>query len=221
MRGARLLLASFFVATGTWSASAQAQGACFFFRTNFQGQSMCMAPMQRIPSLSGAARNKLMSARIPNGLRVTICDNDNFNGSCMTLTESVPDFAAIGAAGRVASIVSDNGAPRGGAPQMAPQQGGYQPAPPQNGSVPPRPLPQQQGSDQPQPPPQQQGQPQPQEGGNQAPRGGNPNASSDGDRERRRQLRRECRRGDTNSCTELGRLVSQPRPRTNGGQRDD
>ena len=130
MRGVRLVLAGFLVAAGTWSASAQSQGACFFFRTNFQGQSMCIAPMQRIPSLSGAARNNLMSVQIPNGLRVTICQNDNFNGSCMALTESTPDFAAIGAAGRVASIVSESGTPRGGAPQMAPQQGGYAPRPP-------------------------------------------------------------------------------------------
>lgn len=243
MRGVRPMLAIFFFAAGTWSASAQVQGACFFFQPRFQGPSMCIAPMQRLPTLSGAARNKIMSAQIPNGVRVTICEGDNFSGSCMTLTESVPDFAAIGAANRVASIVSDREAQRGGAPQTAPQQGGnsprpgssqggYQPAPP-NGSAPSGPPPRQQGSFQPRPPAQQQNAPQPPaqpQGGNQpsqqqsgypSRQTGDPSAAHDDNRERRRQLRRECRRGYTGSCTELGRLLSQRRPRTNNEERDE
>jgi hypothetical protein len=272
MRGASCLLLGLFVVTG--AAEAQAQGACFFFQPNFQGEPMCIAPMQRIASLPGVARNKILSAQIPNGLRVTVCDGDNLSGTCMSLTQPVPDFTAIGLAGRVASIASDTAGPRAGAPQIAPQppgpppqqggglsqpprqqsgfpprspappvqQGVYRPVPQQSGSVPPQsqgsaqpqqPLPQQQGSFHPQPqpgslqPPAQQGpqqQPgsQPQQQGGYQPAGGNqppPGGQSDANREKQRQLRRECRNGDTNACTELGRMVSQRRP-PGGGSRD-
>ena len=42
-----------------------------------------------------------MSVQIPQGVRVTVCDGENFGGSCQTLSQSTPDFTAINAAGKV------------------------------------------------------------------------------------------------------------------------
>jgi hypothetical protein len=92
-------------------AAAQPQGPCFFTQPNYQGEPMCVAPLQRLPTL-GPAKNNLMSVQIPPGMRVTVCDLENYSGSCQTLSQSTPDFTAINAAGKVGSIAAESSAPR-------------------------------------------------------------------------------------------------------------
>src|SRR6267154_446177 len=71
-------------------AMAQLQGPCFFIQPDYKGDPMCIAPTQKLPSLGPAAKNKLMSVQIPQGVRVTICDGDNFAGSVASETGAAP-----------------------------------------------------------------------------------------------------------------------------------
>src|ERR1041384_4926169 len=107
MRHARFIFVTLMIAIGATPAAAQSKGPCFFLQPNFQGDPMCIAPTQRLPTLGAAIKNKIMSVQIPAGMRVTLCDADNFGGSCQTLNQPVPDFKTIGAAGKVASIASE------------------------------------------------------------------------------------------------------------------
>src|SRR5262249_44888685 len=90
MRHARLILATLAIAVCAAPATAQTKGPCFFLQPNYQGDPMCVAPTQRLPTLGAVIKNKIMSVQVPSGMRVTICDADNFGGSCQTVRESVP-----------------------------------------------------------------------------------------------------------------------------------
>ncbi len=115
-------------------ALAQPQGPCFYVLPNFGGQPFCIQPNQRVPTLA-ALDNRLMSVRIPPGMRVTMCSEANFGGTCAVFTESVPTFASIGAAGQVSSVFSDAGGPAG--PRPGPAAGGSPPRGAQQGMMPP------------------------------------------------------------------------------------
>jgi hypothetical protein len=115
------LIAAAVVSAGATPAMAQLQGPCFFLQPDFKGDPMCIAPTQRLPTLGEAVKNKFMSVQIPQGVRVTICEGDNLGGSCQTLSQSVPNFTAIGAAGKVGSLASESaGAPRSAQPVSPP-----------------------------------------------------------------------------------------------------
>lgn len=174
------------------AAPAQAQGPCFFMQPNFQGQPMCIAPAQRVPAL-GVANDRIMSVQIPRGIRVTVCEHANFQGACLALDQSVPNFAAIGGAGKISSVASEPAGPGG------PRTGAQQPPPgPPRG--PPPGAPRGPGFSAPQPPP---GPPQGQVDYNDA-------------RETRRvmhALRRECEGGDTRACVQFGIIIGENRER--------
>ena len=105
MRFAIGLIATIAAAGFATDATAQPQGPCFYVLPNFQGQSFCIQPNQRVPALA-ALNDRLMSVRIPPGVRVTMCSDANFQGKCAPFTESIPSFATIGAAGQVSSVIS-------------------------------------------------------------------------------------------------------------------
>src|SRR5262245_30117000 len=133
MRFAMILIAAAVTAAAATEAAAQGQGACFYLAPNFQGQPTCVAPGQRLPSL-GPYNDRVASVQIPRGLRVTVCEDANFQGACTTLDQSIPNFAAIGAANKISSVaVEAGGAPRPGGPPpqpRGPQFGAQQPPPP-------------------------------------------------------------------------------------------
>ena len=131
MRHAASLIFAAAIVLPAAQAAAQSQGPCFFTQPNYQGEPMCIAPAQRLPTL-GPAKNKLMSVQVPPGARVTICDLENYAGSCQTLSQSTPDFTAINAAGKVGSIAGEASAPRAPAPGQA-----TAPPPAKQGSAPP------------------------------------------------------------------------------------
>jgi type IV secretory pathway VirB10-like protein len=155
-------------------------------------------------------KNKIISVQIPAGMRVTLCDADNFGGSCQTVRESVPDFTTIGANGKVASLASEAAAAPG------PRANAEPPSPPPN--LRPGPGQQQQAKAPPPPPP-----PPP------APQGGPPMPPSDAaraparverDDEYVRELRRlllglrkECEDGEKTSCVRLGFMIGENRVR--------
>src|SRR4051812_501048 len=129
------LIAAAIVSAGATPAMAQLQGACFFLQPDFKGDPMCIAPTQRLPSLGEAVKNKFMSVQIPPGVRVTICEGDNLGGSCQTLSQSVPNFTAIGAAGKVGSLPPEPaGAPP---PPQTPSPPASLPQAPQTPRTPP------------------------------------------------------------------------------------
>jgi hypothetical protein len=174
-------------------ARAQPQGPCFYVLPNFQGQPFCIQPNQRVPTLA-ALDNRLMSVRIPPGIRVTMCSEANFAGTCAVFTESVATFAAIGAAGQVSSVFSDAGGPAGPRPRPA---AGPSPRGPQQGMQQPGPLPG--------PPPGGQY-------GGPPPRG--PQGMDRGDpRARMFELRERCEDGDTKACVRLGIIIGENRER--------
>lgn len=198
-------------------AAAQAQGPCFYAAPNFQGQPMCIGANQRVPAL-GAMNDRLMSVQIPRGVRVTMCSDANFGGQCASFTESIPNFAAMGAAGRVSSVIAEPagpGGPRPGPAAGAPPQGGsgqprgqgftQQPGPP-SGPAPGQRGPQY-GAQQPLPPPGQHGGPPPRGDG------GDPRA-------RMFELRERCEGGDTRACVRLGIIIGENRERRAQWQRE-
>ena len=77
MRFAIVLIATIAAAGFATDATAQPQGPCFYVLPNFQGQSFCIQPNQRVPALA-ALNDRLMSVRIPPGVRVTMCSDANF-----------------------------------------------------------------------------------------------------------------------------------------------
>ena len=179
------------------------QGPCFYVQPNFQGQPMCIGANQRVPAL-GAANDRLMSVQIPRGVRVTMCSDVNFQGQCASFTESIPNFAAMGAAGRVSSVISEpagSGEARPGPAAGAPPQGSggrlrglgvtQQPGPP------------------PGPPPGQRG---PQYGAQQ-PQPGGPQVDAGDPRARMFELRGRCEDGDTRACVRFGIIIGENRER--------
>jgi hypothetical protein len=125
------LIAAIAAAGFATGAAAQPQGPCFYVLPNFQGQSFCIQPNQRVPALA-ALNDRLMSVRIPPGMRVTMCSDTNFQGRCAAFTESIPSFATMGAAGQVSSVISEAAGP--GGPRPGPAAG----APPPGAGGPPR-----------------------------------------------------------------------------------
>src|SRR5882724_8789814 len=124
------LIAAVAVSAIATPALAQLKGPCFFVEPDFKGDPMCIAPTQRLPSLGEAVKNKLMSVQIPPGVRVTVCEGTNLGGSCQTLSQSVPNFTTIGAAGKINSVASESaGAPRPTAQPAAPSAGAPKAAP--------------------------------------------------------------------------------------------
>ena len=77
MRFAIGFIAAIAAAGFATGAAAQPQGPCFYVLPNFQGQSFCIQPNQRVPALA-ALNDRLMSVRIPPGVRVTMCSDANF-----------------------------------------------------------------------------------------------------------------------------------------------
>ena len=195
MRFAIGLIATIAAAGFATDATAQPQGPCFYVLPNFQGQSFCIQPNQRVPALA-ALNDRLMSVRIPPGLRVTMCSDANFQGKCAPFTESIPSFATIGAAGQVSSVISEPAGP--GGPRPGPAAG----APPPGAGGPPRGP--QYGSQQPPPPP-----PGGQYGG--PPRG--PQVDAGDPRARMFELRGRCEDGDTRACVRLGIIIGENRER--------
>ncbi|MBV8838585.1 MAG: peptidase inhibitor family I36 protein [Alphaproteobacteria bacterium] len=218
MRTASLILGTVALAICATSAAAQIKGPCFFLQTNYQGDPMCIAPTQRLPSLGAVIKNKIMSVQIPAGMRVTICDADNFGGSCQTVRESVADFTSIGANGKVASIASEAAA----APPPGPRADTQPPPAPPNlrpgPGQPPQPQP-----PQPQPPQQQQAKgppPPPPQGGPPMPPSDMKGARVERDDEYVRELRRlltglrqECENGEKTACVRLGFMIGENRVR--------
>ena len=185
MRFAASLIGVAALAALATQAAAQ-QGPCFYVQPDYKGPPMCIAVNQRVPTL-GAADNRLMSVQIPRGLRVTMCADANFQGACMTFDQSIPNFAAIGAAGKVSSVASE---PAGAPPARAA-------APPPPAGPPPR------GPQYAQPPAQQYALP------------GGLRDYNDA-RETRRvmhALRRECEAGDTRACVQFGIIIGENRER--------
>lgn len=188
MRFAIGLIAAIAAAGFSTGVAAQPQGPCFYVMPNFQGQSFCIQPNQRVPALA-ALNDRLMSVRIPPGVRVTMCSDANFQGRCAPFTESIPSFATIGAAGQVSSVISESAGPGGprpgqgaGGPPRGPQQGmGPPPGPPPGGQY----------------------------GG--PPRG--PQFGSGDPRSRMFELRERCEDGDTRACVRLGIIIGENRER--------
>jgi len=218
MRNASLILGAFAAAICATPAAAQTKGPCFFLQANYQGDPMCIAPTQRLPSLGNVIKNKIMSVQVPAGMRVTLCDADNFGGSCQTVRESVADFTTIGANGKVASLASEAAA--------APPGPGAKTEPPPNVRPGPgQPPPQQQQPQQ----PQQQAKAPPPPPPPPAPQGGPPmppndasktGARVDRDDEYVRELRRlltglrqECENGEKTACVRLGFMIGENRVR--------
>jgi hypothetical protein len=205
MRYASLILAALTITAYAMPAAAQPKGPCFFLQPNYQGDPICIAPTQRLPSLGAVIKNKIMSVQIPSGMRVTVCDSDNFGGSCQTLSQSVADFNAIGAAGKVASVAAE--APAAPPPARANAEPPPSPSPPtmrpgpgaQAKTPPPPPLPL---------PPQA------------APPNDPAAARAEPDPEYTRELRRlltalrkECEEGEKTSCVRLGFVIGENRVR--------
>jgi len=206
------ILGTFALALGTLPAAAQTKGPCFFLQPNYQGDPMCIAPTQRLPTLGGVIKNKIMSVQVPAGMRVTLCDADNFGGSCQTVRESVADFTTIGANGKVSSLASEAaGAPPGQRADTQPPS-----APPPNRRPPP--AQQQQAKAPPPPPPPlappQGGPPMPPSDATKA----GPRVERDDEyvRELRRLLgglRKECEDGEKTACVRLGFMIGENRMR--------
>jgi hypothetical protein len=204
MRHAGFILAAFTITAYATPAAAQAKGPCFFLQANYQGDPMCIAPTQRLPSLGAAIKNKIMSVQIPPDMRVTLCDRDNFGGSCQTVNQSVPDFNTIGAAGKVSSVASEAAAappaPRANAEPPAPQPGA-RPAPGPQAKAPP-------------PPPPAPAVPVPPNDPAMAAARAEPDPEYT--RELRRlltALRKECEEGEKTSCVRLGFIIGENRVR--------
>jgi hypothetical protein len=215
---ASLIFAAAIVLPAT-QAAAQSQGPCFFTQPNYKGDPMCVAPTHRLPTL-GPAKNKIMSVQVPAGVRVTVCDLENYSGSCQTLSQSTPDFTAINAAGKVGSVASETSAPRPPAPNQAaapPANQGSAPPPPaaapppaKQAAAPPPPAaaspppPAKQGSAPPPPPPD------PATAAERAER------EAEYIRELRRQLlslRKNCEDGEKTACVRLGFIIGENRAR--------
>jgi hypothetical protein len=203
MRFAASLIGVAALAALATPAAAQ-QGPCFYVQPDYKGPPMCIALNQRVPTL-GAADNRLMSVQIPRGARVTMCADPNFQGACMTFDQSIPNFAAIGAAGKVSSVASE---PAGAPPARAaapPPPAAPPPRGPQVGAMPPPPPPPgpPRGPQYAQPPAQQHALP------------GGLRDYNDA-RETRRvmhALRRECEAGDTRACVQFGIIIGENRER--------
>jgi len=195
MRFAIGLIATVAAAGVATAVTAQPQGPCFYVLPNFQGQSFCIQPNQRVPALA-ALNDRLMSVQIPPGVRVTMCSDANFQGKCAAFTESIPSFASIGAAGQVSSVISEPGP---GGPRPGPAAG----APPPGAGGPPR-GPQQGMTQPPGPPPGQRGP--------QFDRGDPP--------ARMFELRERCEDGDTRACVRLGIIIGENRERRAQWQRE-
>lgn len=193
MRFATGLIATIAAAGFATSAAAQAQGPCFYVLPNFQGQPFCIQPNQRVPALA-ALNDRLMSVKIPPGVRVTMCSDANFQGRCAAFTESIPSFATMGAAGQVSSVISELAGP--GGPRPGPAAGGL---PPGAGGPPRGP---QQGMA---PPPG-------------PPRGSQSDASDP--RARMFELRERCEDGDTRACVRFGIIIGENRERRAQWQRE-
>jgi hypothetical protein len=198
MRFAASLICVAALAALATPASAQ-QGPCFYVQPDYKGPAMCIAANQRVPAL-GAADNRLMSVQIPRGLRVTMCADANFQGACMTFDQSIPNFATIGAAGKVSSVAAE---PAGALPARAaappPSPAAPPPRGPQVGAMPPPPPP----PGPPHGPAQQYALP------------GGLRDYNDA-RETRRvmmTLRRECEAGDTRACVQFGIIIGENRER--------
>jgi peptidase inhibitor family I36 len=217
MRYARFILATFATALCAAPAAAQNKGPCFFLQPNYQGDPMCISPTQRLPTLGAAIKNKIMSAQIPPGMRVTICDSDNFGGSCQTVSQSIADFATIGAAGKVASLASEAAAQVGGRPNNEPPPPApMRPGPATQAKGPPPPSQAAPPPTQAAPPPQTAAPtpPAPQSDGTKVA------TRTDRDDEYVRELRRllsgllkECEDGEKVACVRLGFMIGENRVR--------
>jgi hypothetical protein len=102
---------------------------------NYQGLQSCIGPTERFGNV-GPFNDKFNSVQVPPGQRVTICEDDDFQGQCITLDQSIPNLAAIGFANRVSSLSSAFGAPPAPRPAMPPPPPG-----PQYGARPMAPMP--------------------------------------------------------------------------------
>ena len=220
MRHARFILASFAIAVCATPAAAQTKGPCFFLQPNYQGDPMCIAPTQRLPTLGAVIRNKIMSVQIPPGMRVTICDGDNFGGSCQTVSQSVADFATIGAAGKVASLASEAAAPVGPRAGNEPsgQQAPMRPGPgaQAKGPPPPPPPPPQAAPPPPPAPPPQAAVPMPPAPSENTKMATRTDRDDEYVRELRRLLtglRKECEDGEKTACVRLGFMIGENRVR--------
>lgn len=68
---------------------------CFYEDNNYHGAAFCMNPGESRRQLTGPANDRISSIRNPDGLRVTVCEDWNFSGSCRTYTSnarSLPGF---------------------------------------------------------------------------------------------------------------------------------
>jgi hypothetical protein len=215
MRFAVLTFACALAALAT-PAAAQ-QGPCFYVQPNYQGSPICIGPNERVPSLPTTVNDRFMSVQIPRGVRVTMCADANFQGGCLNLDQSVPNFAAIGAAGKVSSVASEAA---GAAPPGRPGGQASAPPPPPAAAPPPR----QYSAPQPPPPPAQAGGPQ--YGAPPAPPAYGPPAglrNYNDWRETRRvmgMLRRQCEDGDTRACVQFGIIIGENRERRAQWRRD-
>lgn len=61
---------------------------CFFKGNNFTGGQFCVSPGQSNPVLAGSWNNSISSISVEGGAQVTVCKNNNYSGSCATLTSS-------------------------------------------------------------------------------------------------------------------------------------
>ena len=74
-------------------ASAQRDSVCFFEHINFEGRRECFSVGQRVPLVR--MNDLYSSVQIPPGVRVTICEHQNFGGRCIPLERSVASFVEL------------------------------------------------------------------------------------------------------------------------------
>ena len=187
---ASLLLATTAAATLAPPAAAQ-QGPCVFLEPNFQGQPFCFQAGEQVPNVGPQLNDRIRSVQVPPGLRVTLCGDGNFAGTCVTVTQSVPNTQSLGGAAGISSLSSEGGGRAGPPPDGSRRQqfGGPQQPPP---GPPPRGP--QYGAQQPSGPP--------------------PGMGDRGDRRREMfELRRACEDGDTRACVRFGIIIGENRER--------
>ncbi len=110
------LLLAFVPALGLLSSPAAAQreaAVCFFEHVNFGGQRECFAIGQRVPLVR--MNDNYSSVQIQPGVRVTVCEHQNFGGRCIPLDRSVGSFVEL-KFNDMASSVTVEAAQAGGGP---------------------------------------------------------------------------------------------------------
>jgi uncharacterized protein YraI len=68
---------------------------CFYEHVNFDGDSFCARPGERIRSL-GQWNDRISSIRVRGGAEALVCEHDGFNGRCITIDRNARDLGRGG-----------------------------------------------------------------------------------------------------------------------------